>query len=255
MALDGLAGKVVIVTGGASGIGRASAERLLAEGAKVALVDQNADAVQQAVAELGDGGVVGTVADVSTEEGTERYFTTTLERFGRVDGLHANAGIEGPVGTIAEVEMDDFDRLMAVNLRGVFLAIRRMLRTLAQQGSGGAIVSTASALGLRGRPGLAPYSASKAAVISLTKTAAMEAGPSGIRVNAVLPGPTQTSMITRLWESSPNAEEVRAAMIAAIPLRRYGQPEDVAGLVAYLASPAGKSITGQTLDVTCGYGI
>jgi NAD(P)-dependent dehydrogenase (short-subunit alcohol dehydrogenase family) len=252
MALQGLAGKVVVVTGGASGIGRASVERLLEEGARVVLVDHDAERVAQALSELRDREVAGAVADVSTEGGTEAYFAAARERFGRVDGLHANAGIEGPVGSIAEIDMADYDRLMAVNLRGVFLGIRQMLRTLAQQGGGGAIVCTASALGLRGRPGLAPYAASKAGVISLVKTAAMEAGPSGVRVNAVLPGPTDTSMIHRLVEESGDPAGARAALHAGIPLGRYGRPQEIAALAAWLLSDESSFVNGGIYTVDGG---
>jgi NAD(P)-dependent dehydrogenase (short-subunit alcohol dehydrogenase family) len=144
MPLPDLAEKVVVVTGGASGIGRAVVERLLAERSNVALVDLDEDAVAAACAELGEDRLLGVVADVSTEAGTERYFAAALERFGRVDGLHANAGIAEPGKTIAETDPGDFDRMIAVNLRGVFLGLRHMLRTLAEQGTAGSIVSTAS---------------------------------------------------------------------------------------------------------------
>lgn len=137
MALRGLDGKVVIVTGGGSGIGRATVERLLEEGASLALVDSDSAAVERAAAELGGDRLLGVVADVSTEDGTNRYVTAAADRFGRIDGLHANAGIEGPAGPLAEVDPVDFDQLIAVNLRGAFLGIRRTLRVFAEQGRGG----------------------------------------------------------------------------------------------------------------------
>src|SRR5439155_9782313 len=147
------------------------------------------------------------------------YFSAALERFGRVDGLHANAGIADPGPTIAETEPAAFDRMISVNLRGVFLALRRMLRTLDEQGSRGSIVTTSSVLGLQGLAGSGSYCASKAAVIALTKTAAIEAGPAGHRVNAILPGPIETPMAARIQAGLPpeDAGDFRPTLPAAVP--------------------------------------
>ena len=254
MPLAGLAGKVVIVTGGASGIGRAVVERLLAENASVVLVDLDEEGVRRAADELASERLLPVTADVATEDGTERYFAAAVERFGRVDGLHANAGIAEPGPTIAETNPTDFDRMIAVNLRGVFLAIRRMLRTLAEQGTQGSIVTTSSVLGLKAYAGSGSYCASKAGVIALTRTAAIEAGPAGHRVNAVLPGPIDTPMADRIAAAQPPEERdrFRRDLLAPVPLSRFGGAHEVAALVAWLLSDESSYVTGGIYSVDGG---
>ncbi|HET6315213.1 MAG TPA: SDR family NAD(P)-dependent oxidoreductase, partial [Chloroflexota bacterium] len=191
------AGQVAIVTGGAGGIGRAVAQRLVADGARVALVDLAGTQLDNVAQALG-GEVLPIEADVGQEEDVGEYVRQTVERFGRVDLLFNNAGVEGRVANIVDADIADFDRLMAINVRGVFLGLREVLRVLQRQGTGGAIVNTASIAGLRGGVGVAPYIASKHAVIGLTKTAALEGAAFGVRVNAVAPGYIDTRMIQAL---------------------------------------------------------
>jgi NAD(P)-dependent dehydrogenase (short-subunit alcohol dehydrogenase family) len=254
MPLAGLAGRVVIVTGAASGIGRAVAERLVAEQSSVVLVDVDASGLERAVADLGNDRALGVVADVSTEEGTERYFSAARARFGQVDGLHANAGIAEPGKTLAETDPEDFDRTIAINVRGVFLGIRGMLLALAEQGTRGSLVTTASVLGLKGLAGVGSYCASKAAVISLTRTAAIEAGPAGHRVNAILPGPIATSMAKRIEQSLPPDERAafRAGLLEPVPLGRFGQAHEVAALAAWLLSEESSYANGGIYSIDGG---
>lgn len=247
MTLAGLNEKVVIVTGGASGIGRAVVERLHGEGASVTLVDRDEVALEQVIAAFGEERLLGVTADVADEQDTERYLAATLARFGGLDGLHANAGIEAPARPLWEAGLADFDRLMAVNLRGAFLALRGALRELARQGRGGAIVTTASTMGLRGRPHIGPYSASKAGVISLTRTAAVEAGRIGVRANAVLPGPTVTPMLERTAAeviSPEDPEQLERTVREIVPLGRFGQAHEIAALVAWLLSDESSFVSG-----------
>ncbi len=239
MALAGLRDRVFMVTGAAGAIGRAVAERLLAEGAKVALVDVDREAVERVAVDIAQPErSLAVTADVSSVEGTDRYVDATLERFGRIDGLHNNAGSEGPLKPLRDVSPEEFDRLIALNVRGVFLGLRRTLQVLADQGSGGSIVNTASVLGTRGVASAAAYAASKAAVISLTKSAAIEAGTTGIRVNAVLPGPVEGRMIDAVAAGVIPEDPARGheLITTRLPMQRYGRPHEIAALVAWLLS-------------------
>jgi NAD(P)-dependent dehydrogenase (short-subunit alcohol dehydrogenase family) len=229
MALKGLEGKATIVTGGASGIGLATAERLVAEGARVALVDIDGEAAERAAAELG-GESIGLRADVSSEEDVVAAFAAVRERFGTIDALHNNAGIEGDSAPLLESSVDQFDRLLAVNVRGVYLVLREMLRDASAHGTAAAIVNTASGTALHAVPGMGQYAATKAAVIALTRNAAVENARRGIRVNAVVPGPVDTPLFDRL------SEEVKSGVSEALPIGRVGRPEEVAALVAWLLS-------------------
>jgi NAD(P)-dependent dehydrogenase (short-subunit alcohol dehydrogenase family) len=240
-------GRVVVVTGGASGIGRAVVERLHAGGTRVVVVDRDEEALARLLATLDRERAEGVVADVAEEGDVERYLQAAIARFGHLDGLHANAGIEAPAVPLWETETRDFDRLMAVNLRGVYLALRGGLRELVRQGEGGAIVTTASTMGVRGRPNIGPYSASKAGVIALTRTAAREGGPFGIRANAVLPGPTSTPMLDRTAAeviSPDDPDGLEREVRKSVPLGRLGRPEEVAALVVWLLGAESSFVSG-----------
>jgi NAD(P)-dependent dehydrogenase (short-subunit alcohol dehydrogenase family) len=238
MALTGIEGKVAVVTGGAGGLGTAAASRLAAEGARLVLVDIDGEAAEAAAKQIGSG-TIGVAADVSTEDGVASYVRAALDAHGRIDLFFNNAGIEGRTAPIVDAELEWFDRVIAINLRGVYLGLQHVLRVMRDQGDGGAIVNTSSVAGLRGFAGLAPYTASKHAVMGLTKTAAIEAAEFGVRVNAVNPGPISTEMMHRIEMSLSEGDDLKAVheqFEGLSPMARYGTPEEVANLVAWLLS-------------------
>ena len=249
-------GRSVLITGGARGLGATAAEEFLKRGARVALVDlgqEDLDAKQQELSKLGE--VIAIQADVSDEAGVQDYVQQTVKSFGSIDVFFNNAGIEGKVATLVDTAVEDFDRVVAVNLRGVFLGLKHVLPVMTAKGSG-SVINVSSVAGLRGSRGLGAYSASKHGVVGLTRTAALEVAQSGVRVNSIHPSPVNTQMMRSLERgvNPADSEAARARFAAAIPLGRYGEAIDIANLVLFLASDESSFITGAQYRVDGGMG-
>ena len=254
-----LNGKTALITGASGGIGQAAARLFAEEGARVALVDLDEGTLRDVVRSIGEDRASYAVADVTQPDQTQSYVRAAVERWGGIDVYLANAGIEGELAPIPDYPIDVFDRVMAVNVRGVWLGIKYVVPVMRQRG-GGSIVITSSTAGIGAGPDMSAYTTSKHAVIGLMRTAAMEGAPLGIRVNTVNPAPIETRMmrsieemrVASLDDAGITVEQVKQSSAARIPLRRYGNPEEVAKLMLFLASDESSFCTGGVYMVDGG---
>lgn len=243
-----LAERVAIITGAAGAIGGAAADLLQARGAIIVAVDL--PGTDWAALDRPDWITID--ADVTREDDVRGYVRTVVDRFGRIDIFFNNAGVEGPVAPVQDYDLAAFRRVQAVNVDGCFLGLKHVLPVMYRQGSG-SVINTSSTAGLRGGAGMIGYSASKHAVVGLTKVAACEAAPHGVRVNAVNPGPIDGRMITAIEDGMGGGAGIHAAIEASVPARRYGRPHEVAEVVAFLASDAAAYCQGGCYTVDGGY--
>ncbi|HIG52904.1 MAG TPA: SDR family oxidoreductase [Candidatus Latescibacteria bacterium] len=244
--------KIALVTGGGSGLGRATVQALAREGAKVLVADLNLESAHETVTMVAEtGGEASAFAmDVTVATQVEAMVQTTVERYGRLDCAFNNAGIPGKVGTsVIDYEEEDWDRVIAVDLKGVWLGMKYELKQMLKQGSG-VVVNTASIAGLVGLVGSSPYVASKHGVVGLTKTAALEFAQQNIRVNAVCPGVFRTPLVEKIIAELPEREEL---YLSAQPIGRMGRPEELAEAVVWLCSDAASFVTGHAFPVDGGY--
>jgi NAD(P)-dependent dehydrogenase (short-subunit alcohol dehydrogenase family) len=254
--LSGLSGKVAVVTGGAGGLGSASALRLSQEGCRVVVVDTNGEGARK-VAESLPGESAWVTADVAVEEDVDRYLRAAVDAFGQVDLHHLNAGIPGSPDGLPDLDAAGFDRVMAVNVRGMFLGLRGAFRAYRSQGTVGTIVLTASIASLRGSADLIAYQTSKHAVLGLLRGAAMYGGPLGIRVNAVAPGIVPTNLFPAAGSfgaagAAAGGREDMVRRAATSPLRRAGTGDEIASVVAFLLSAESSYMTGEVVSVDGG---
>ena len=246
-----LNGKVAIITGAASGIGRATAIKFAGEGAAVVIADLNAEGGESSVRDCKENGgrAIFHKTNVSAEAEIKALVARAVKEFGRLDIIYNNAGIGGAIGALEQISVEDWDRSQAVLLRGVFLGMKHSVPEMRKVG-GGSIISTASVAGIRGFAGLHAYCAAKAGVVNLTRSAALEFAKDKIRVNCICPGGINTPILHRNQPGVKDAME--KWMASSQPYPRAGHPEDIAGMALYLASDDSEFVTGQAMIVDGG---
>ena len=249
MSLDN---KVILVTGGASGIGRATVNRLALDGAHVVVADRQVELAGEVVAEVKKAGGSAEVCelDVAQEGAAAAAVTAIVAAHGRLDGAFNNAGIVGPTVKLLDIDPAEWARVLAVNLTGIFSCVQAEIRQMIQQESGGSIVNTASICGLVALPHAAAYNSAKHGVVGLTKSAAIEYGPKNIRVNAVCPGFIDTPMLA---QGAGASKEVLDGVIQSLPIRRIAEAGEVADVVAWLLSAQSSYVTGVAMPIDGGW--
>ena len=249
--MRGLPGKTAIVTGGAGGIGGAVARRLSEEGCKVVVVDIDGDGAARTAASL-PGEAIGVPADVSVEADVLHYQHAAVEAFGRLDLFHVNAGVPGKAARFTDGDAEDFDRVIAVDLRGAYLGTLHALKALRDQGDGGAVVLTSSVAGIVGGESVGPYVAAKHGVAGVVQTAAVDGGQFGVRVNGIAPGMTITPMTEHTASRTSNAARAKEVMTLTVPLRRAASVHETAAVVAFLLSEDASYVNGVMIPIDGG---